>query len=104
MTLTEFLLARIENDEDHADRAAFGWRPMGEPDVIEEWSTLRSDVTEHIARHDPARVLAECEAKRRILNLCDFEPDCDAAVLKVARVLAAVYADHPDYDEAWRPL
>ncbi len=44
----------------------------------------------HIARHDPARVLRECEAKRRIVE-----------GHKTLRALASVYSDHPDYDEAW---
>lgn len=56
----------------------------------------------HIARHDPARVLREVEAKRAIvaltLNLTDGDPD----EFSTLRHLAAVYSDHPDYDEAWR--
>ena len=60
----------------------------------------------HIARHDPARVLAECEAKRRIVELFpDAAQDGDGwndAGYSVLRDLAAVYADHPDYREEWR--
>jgi hypothetical protein len=70
----------------------------------------------HIARHDPARVLAEVDAKRRIV--ADYERGLgrrrdhpgDAAsagallaLHAVARLLALPYTDHPDYDEAWRP-
>lgn len=68
---------------------------------------------EHIARHDPARVLAECEAKRRIVEwhrcLDDWEPrgacnDCaDTFPCRTLRALATIHADHPDYDESWRP-
>lgn len=56
---------------------------------------------EHIARHDPARVLAEVQAKRGILDLINQRGD-DMSVYYLRR-LALVYADHPDYDEAWKP-
>lgn len=68
----------------------------------------------HIARHDPARVLTEVEAKQRILRAhekwcegrCEAkypEGGFDAAHYWSIKSLAAVYADHPDYDESWRP-
>lgn len=65
----------------------------------------------HIARHDPARVLADVEAKRRIveeanLYLCDSGPGCGYRTKhghNVLRLLALPYADHPDYREEWRP-
>jgi hypothetical protein len=68
----------------------------------------------HIARHDPARVLAEVDAKRRIVerfelrdrefDLADPTSMALAASMHEALVLLALpYADHPDYDEAWRP-
>jgi hypothetical protein len=80
----------------------------------------------HIALHDPARVLREVEAKRAILKrhhpsdeyesqlctACQWDADCDAprhdlddedAPCPDLRHLAAVYSDHPDYDERWRP-
>jgi hypothetical protein len=57
-----------------------------------------SDRVEHIARHDPARVLADVEAKRRIVEW-DAEQPVDRGVLNI---LASVYADHPDYREEWR--
>ena len=74
----------------------------------------------HIARHDPARVLAEVEAKRRIVDepqpsgnyvyRDDGTPACgtcgDYTVewpCDTLKLLALPYADHPDYDPAWRP-
>lgn len=83
---------------------------------------------EHIARHDPARVLAEVKAKRALVKLhspmvmhgdgpgaawYDMTTVCrtcepprqfpkTAWPCLTARLLAAVYADHPDYDPAWR--
>jgi len=63
---------------------------------------------EHIARHDPARVLAECSAKRRIVELgvctaCATEAQpCDHRA-DTLRLLALPYADHEDYREEWTP-
>lgn len=115
MNLTEFLLGRIA--EDYADAVA-GWR----------WKSLPAGEYERLQ----ARVLAECEAKRRIVDALeeerqrkdiynrDFERDPEMlndtdrrmrlsanarwAGLEVAvRALAQPFADHPDFDESWRP-
>jgi hypothetical protein len=65
----------------------------------------------YIARHDPARVLREVEAKRlliteceRILAVRDWEYD-DAPQFAeyTLSALALPYSDHPGYQEAWRP-
>jgi hypothetical protein len=76
----------------------------------------------HIARWDPARVLAECEAKRRIvaIHARDYGHECpgegeDPIMIPagwygsdgcrdcdVLRLLALPYASHPDYREEWR--
>ena len=81
------------------------------------WRGLTADpegLAAHIARHDPARVLAEVEAKRRIVRAhakwcegrCEAkypEGGFDAAHYWSIKSLAAAYADHPDYREEWRP-
>jgi len=122
MTITEFLLARIAEDEDRAKRAGFGYGSVWqvEVDSAEDWATVHADgrrdmvgcedgdVSDHIARHDPARVLAECESKRRIvvrLQMSRMLPVQigDHAAEAILRALALPHADHPDYDEAWRP-
>lgn len=58
----------------------------------------------HIARHDPARVLAECEAKRRIvenhLRHSPGERGYGASRYAVA-ALARAHSDHPDYQARW---
>jgi hypothetical protein len=59
--------------------------------------------TEHIARHDPARVLREVEAKRAILGWADSPALPGYERGYVIGALAAVYRDHPDYDPAWTP-
>lgn len=67
-------------------------------------------VRDHLVAHDPARVLAECAAKRAIVAEHHPVDPCDAhdgATMRTATCdtllhMASVYADHPDYDEAWR--
>lgn len=63
----------------------------------------------HLAARHRERMLREVEAKRRILDLHQRGafPDCrecgnDYPCVTV-RLLALMYADHPDYDEEWRP-
>lgn len=76
---------------------------------------------EHIARHDPARVLAETAAKRAILELhggalvpascCAREMEGYSVIewydartdpCPTLRALAAPYAEHPDFKPEWR--
>jgi len=64
-------------------------------------SVLEHARAEHIARHDPARVLAECEAKRRIVEYCSYELGDEYERFPVLDLLAQPYADHPDFDPAW---
>jgi hypothetical protein len=58
-----------------------------------------------MARHDPARVLAETDAKGRIMNVCRAAAAATRGHLNatVVLLLALPYADHPDHDRAWRP-
>jgi hypothetical protein len=70
-------------------------------------------VSKHIARHDPARVLAEVAAKRAILadlegNVRYWSSDdhtraaAEMALEAVQRRLAALDATHPDYQPGWK--
>jgi hypothetical protein len=95
MTLTEFLAARVAEDE--AD-AMSGWR----------WKSLPAGEYDRLQ----ARVLAECEAKRRIVEGAANEPDVNAdqrdiglweGYLSAAELLALPYSDHPDYRPEWKP-
>lgn len=130
MTITEFLLARIAETQARAEEAKT--HDLGDPGAA-----LWQDV-------NPARVLAECEAKRRIVEFhqnwpvlvegpttFEHRPDPGASVdtfamqasrqlawlteqeyrkrfgdepptAQMLKALASVYADHPDYDPAWR--
>jgi hypothetical protein len=115
-TFVRFLRERLEDDEAYA-RNAFGDHNDAEASWSEIWSgtvqlgsnedllaTGDSQVSRHIVRHDPARVLAEVGARRRMLELhtaCDdwsFGQPCEEA-----RLLALPYSDHPDYDDSWKP-
>jgi hypothetical protein len=100
--------------------------------VVDGHGYLRDAVAEHIARHDPARVLAEVAAKRRVLERhrrprspaeiptgvdsrccvgCGFLGDTgipprtpDINDCPELRDLAAPYTDRPGYKPTWRPL
>ena len=106
MTLVEFLLARIAEDEKAAAAA--------EPDtkVFEPVSPPEFSTDYHIEKWCPSRVLTECEAKRRIVeayeyaneHINDLVPGVAAVGLLVAiKYLASVHADHQDYRQEWRP-
>lgn len=111
MELSEFLLARIAEDEESA-RAASSVLPSG-PDP--SYVSLADGLLRMQQRFDPARVLAECEAKRFVIDALrgyepsdewGVEPDIGKRANNAAgalRRMALPYADHPDYDEEWRP-
>ena len=72
-----------------------------------EWQMLTEADTRHIARWDPARVLAEVDAKRRILAwLADAELS-DGTTWSfdgdgLLRLLAQPYAGRDGWREEWR--
>jgi Family of unknown function (DUF6221) len=123
--LDEFLLARIAEDKRIAvdAAAAAGQEPRGsgaQPPA----ATGPQPIAAHVARHGPARVLAECSARRRIVLACrDVRPDLsflgrrppgmadfpltprgehELAALTLA-LPALPYAEHHDYRAEWRP-
>ncbi len=130
MDLAEFVAARL--DEDEAICLATGGAHEREwdaapPDGMHEGRVEdgHGDVvvynegvpsfqqSQHIARHDPARVLREVDAKRKIVALhspWEDSGDCSACgdvpqvryPCETLRSLAAAWSDHPDYDPAWR--
>lgn len=139
MTIAEFLLARLAEDEAVAlacldvnqrvtlmrGGTARRWARDGSaikdvaesPDDILRVKHTWAREAEHIARHDPARVLADCRAKRRIVELHEREHECttydhtgdinrytyvlDPEECSTLRLLASVYFSHPNYDSAW---
>jgi hypothetical protein len=137
-TLAAWLLEQIEADEAVA-RAAISagsprWEVRGErvevAGYVGEWDAFSctivfdegspsADQAAHIARHDPARVLAECAAKRRIVDRAEhvreqieslrYDEGEDQTTLATAayelahsmRALASVYADAPGWRSEW---
>jgi hypothetical protein len=139
--LAAFISARLSEDEAAAAAASDGpwdaWR--GRPGLGlgqlehgvtlpgQEAGSLASIATaswmdaEHIARHDPARVLREVAAKRAMVQYCTDELAGDpeeehasqynegfsaagrAMATWVLRDLAATWSDHPDYRAEWAP-
>ena len=119
--LDGFLLARIAEDQRLAAGAATATgRPEWDGGLLGD---LPVDAAAHVAHHDPARVLADCAARRRLVLACrDAAPDLhllgarpegldlplaptdrhQLAALALA-LLALPHAAHPDYRPAWRP-
>ena len=144
--LITFLLARLNEDASAASEAAHDlaghWTTEGSyavsvadklPQGAEVWDKAVAfaegapspEQATHIARHDPAHVLAEADAKREITDLhrpeitdyvdgagiesasvdcltCDTRGSSNTWPCKTVRLLALPYADHPDYRDEWR--
>lgn len=134
MDLVDFLRARLAEDERLAKAAISdartppNWRGVQGPG---RWITdgpvvVGDDMTiydegghdeaqaEHIARHDPAHVLADVEARRRIVEHCSatigaageppgIDHDDIPAIERVLRLLALPHADRPGYRAEWKP-
>jgi hypothetical protein len=128
--LIAFLRARLAEDEATARAVAWdgsgnslSWGLAASATVEvgnDEFNTDDRTVANHIVNHDPARVLREVEAKRRILT--DVVSEMDSMTdqihlewgagpldpttresLILLRLLALPYADHPDFRDEWRP-
>lgn len=138
--LAEFLLARIAEDvqEVEAIDGGFDWDPRarehgGADGLGLEWVNPTPEWSDSYRLAVPAsRVLAECEAKRQIVELHQAEDrsggwgapadwrcrECGGRTAhpnlgwmpfarkwpcNTLRLLALPYADHPDYRDEWRP-
>lgn len=129
--LSDFLLARIAEDEEAArdaagwdlsgrKRSSGNWRRDGLNSVVDDQrrSVVHGDggppsdyEVDHIARWNPARVIADCDARRRIVEQCryiaEYHVSDDFAADNLADEtlahLALPYADHPDYRSEWAP-
>lgn len=117
-TLTEFLLARIAEDDAVAREVDQGRHEIATGSEAEAHRAC-SCYGEVVYTVSASRVLAECEAKRRIIRgsiparivrpdgkvLSLMEPNelanSDALHKWIVHVLATIYADHPDYRAEW---
>jgi hypothetical protein len=104
LTVTDFFLARIAEDEAVArayrDGNSWGNPYAGDgdgPDVA------------YSNRFDETRVLAQCAAMRKIVEmfqtarpaLGEWESDYASAAYDAVRALASIWSDHPQFDPAW---
>jgi hypothetical protein len=122
--LVSFLRARLEEDQAAAEAA-----PLDAVECLTSWIDYTNDGGEseraeaHLRRHDPARVLREVEAKRRIVDVHHDvnDGDCAACVVgewgypthgrghpapwpcQTVRLLGLPFSDHPDYSPEWFP-
>lgn len=129
--LIAFLDARLDEDERDARYATPGpWHipendplaycvdsPDGSGRICRFGDRVRSDDVRnslHIVRHDPARILREVEADRRLLaayaevahmDIPDPEPEFAygraVGLGEAVRLRAANWSDHPDYQPEW---
>jgi hypothetical protein len=129
-----FITARLDEVEEQARKATPGvWKLWGmsvlaDQDgtsnvnkctdvahtvMIDDAGKPRTFNAQHIARHDPPRVLAEVEAHRKMVanlrtaidHTWQFGEEARDVVTSLAvrmlQQLAALDADHRDYDPAW---
>ncbi|MGK5111751.1 DUF6221 family protein [Geodermatophilus sp. CPCC 205506] len=125
--LADFLLARIAEDEAIAVQLAELWAKVTDADRATLDPGVREGIDSVFAVADgapadgvPDRLLAECDAKRRIVagyrgweERLSATPGSDplrrelhaawAATGDVLRLLALPYAAHSQYREEWRP-
>lgn len=131
MTLPEFLALRLAEDERMAKAVAGSghWSPYIEggddgwaieDDEAGDPGAIIGDeaMAKHIARHDPARVLREVEARRRLIHRYERAVAASESVvafvngqddgyrqacLDATRDAVEEYDGHPEYLEEWRP-
>lgn len=119
MTITEFILARVAENEAVA-RAAMVMRARYEfPTVMDDNEMLAWDDGAGVGvLVGPERVLAECEAKRRAIDAAWADHvriegewgmgqsreamDAKGDVPEVVVALASVHVSHPDYRDEWQ--
>jgi hypothetical protein len=136
--LGAWLLAQIKADAEVARAAAEAqsgrdepgdrWRAGDDvytaitaaPVAVGPWGGGLHETGEHIARWDPACVLAECETKKQTMELHSPQQDTERSLAcqtcgvpdgwwdvawpcDTLRLLAALYADRPGYRPEWAP-
>lgn len=106
----EFLEARISEDELSVSIRGDGSHRMHSWDIV---GTYNPGCPDCRGVAGTARVLAECAAKRAIILLADDVEGLDYQVTSewggeidgtgeaILRAIAAVYKDHPDYQQEW---
>lgn len=113
--LVAFLRARLDDEARLATAASHAGLGI---DIGPDGHAVSShpDAQDHIATWYPRRVLAEVDAKRRIVDklaaMCQAADELDRndpmgagydEAPDLLRLLGLPYADHPDYDPSWKP-
>jgi len=116
--LVQWLRAQLDKDADAAQRAFSGqadpengwgtYRPEGQPHttITPHVGVIHEAVqADHVVAWNPARVLREIDAKRRIVDRYAWlrEHGDTGGTVWVLQTLALPYADRPGYQESWRP-
>lgn len=95
-TLTDFLLARIAEDE--ASQGGGRWSEG-------QWHLAACEVNTYNSGDCdcglPDRVLAQCAAFRAIVEQGADQFSTSLEGEEAMRLLAGIYRDHPDFDDAW---
>ncbi|MGW2560262.1 DUF6221 family protein [Streptomyces sp. NPDC001514] len=111
--LVAFLRARFQDDWNHARDAMMGngeWRAERTVVVLDSGAEIPEvylGQADHIARFDPARILAEVEAKRAVVDAyegaqANTSAEYGEGLRRALGLLASVYADHADHRAEWR--
>lgn len=100
MNVIEFLLARYAEEEAAAKAAGAGYDPyeFAEPFHCDDQGS-------HVGMA-PARVLADVEAKRRVVAAIEEHQvlwETSTVREAVLYALASAYSTHPDYSQRWKP-
>lgn len=118
MTITEFLLARLEEDHQLAAAATLITSGLDGPLFASPYDEL----TDHIIHWEPERVLNEVSAKRAVVELhraVESGEACGSCVrltytdgqvelglqpfpCPTIRALVQSYAEHPGFSQEWR--
>lgn len=113
MTIEEFIGQRLAEDEDIAAGARRGPRSDSWAEDygreflvvsrveagIPECDVRSTAESQHIARHDPARVLRQCAMMRVALGW--YINDDEMVMGATIQAIAAIWSDHPDYQQDW---
>ena len=115
---------RVDQDylsEDWAWYRSVGWGGLANRAGTRSWGESTAE-SSHINRHGPARVLRQCAMVRAMLKHAATAAEMDDRIENewggfgsrdlntdpvidtlMHRDLAAVWSDHPDYQQEWKP-
>lgn len=127
-SIAAFIRGRLAEDEQAARDAGILQWTFRADDQCDGWTSSVGEAGKpfrmllcdrengpHVARHDPARSAREADAIRRVADLAAKTSEWTHSsagatagyaawiIGEVLRDLALIWADHPDWQPAWRP-